>query len=177
MQVRTYLLFTGAKTLKILVFSDSHGSTLFMRRALNMHRDAEAVFFLGDGLADVDTLAYMFPNVAWIAVRGNNDFSGLFRGREVEELESIVLGGFKIVATHGNHYYVKHGTGAIKRLARQQEADIVLFGHTHTPYEEYVPDDAHPFYLFNPGAASGYAPSFGVITLDKTPLLSHGRFI
>lgn len=163
--------------MKILVFSDSHGSTLFMRKALNMHRDAEAVFFLGDGLADVDTLAYMFPRVAWIAVRGNNDFSPLFRGAEVKDVETITLGGFKIIATHGNHHYVKNGTGALKRLAKEQGADIVLFGHTHTPHEEYVSDDEHPFYLFNPGAASGYSPSFGVITLDKAPLLSHGRFI
>ena len=162
--------------MKILVFSDSHGSTLFMRKALNMHRDAEVVFFLGDGLADVDTLAYMFPSVAWIAVRGNCDYAPVFRGAEANDVEVITLGGFKIVATHGNHYYAKHGTGALKRLAREQGADIVLFGHTHEPHEEYVPDDEHPFYLFNPGSASGYSPSFGVIMLDKAPLLSHGRF-
>ncbi len=163
--------------MKILVFSDSHGSTLFMRKALNMHKDTEAVFFLGDGLADVDTLAYMFPRVAWIAVRGNCDFSPLFRGSEANEVESITLNGFKIVATHGHRYYAKHGTGALKRLARDVGADIVLFGHTHNPYEEYVSDDEHPYYLFNPGSASGYSPSYGVITLDKAPLLSHGRFI
>ncbi len=163
--------------MKILVFSDSHGSTLFMRKALNMHRDAEVVFFLGDGLSDADSLAYLFPNVAWIAVRGNNDYAPTFRGTPVGKVESITLGGFKIVATHGHHYYAKHGTGALKRLAREHGADIVLFGHTHDPYEEYVFDEEHPFYLFNPGPASGYSPSFGVITLDKAPLLSHGRFI
>ncbi len=163
--------------MKILVFSDSHGSTLFMRRALNMHRDAEAVFFLGDGLEDVDSLAYLFPSVAWIVVRGNWDYEPSFRGLPVKSVEEITLGGFKIVATHGYHQRAKQGTAGLKRLARESGADIVLFGHTHTPHEEYVPDDDHPFYLFNPGSASGYSPSFGVITLDKAPLLSHGRFI
>ena len=163
--------------MKILVFSDSHGSTLFMRRALNMHRDAEVVFFLGDGIADVDTLAYMFPGVAWIVVSGNNDYVPTFRGIPVEKVASITLGGFKIVATHGHHYYAKHGTGALKRLAKEQGADILLFGHTHTPHEEYVSDDEHPYYLFNPGAISGYSPTYGVINLANAPLLSHGRFI
>lgn len=163
--------------MKILVFSDSHGSTLFMRKALNMHRDAEVVFFLGDGLEDVDTLSYLFPNVAWIAVSGNNDYVPSFRGTLVKSLDSITLEGHKIILTHGNHHYVKNGTAALKRLAKEQGADIVLFGHTHTPHEEYVPDDDHPFYLFNPGAASGYSPSYGLILLDKAPLFSHGRFI
>ena len=163
--------------MKILVFSDSHGSTLFMRKALNMHRDAEVVFFLGDGLEDVDTLSYLFPNVAWVAVSGNNDYVPSFRGALVKGLDSITLEGHKIVLTHGNRYGVKGGTEALKRLAKEQGADIVLFGHTHTPHEEYVPDDDHPFYLFNPGAASGYSPSYGLILLDKAPLFSHGRFI
>ena len=163
--------------MKILVFSDSHGTTFFMRRALNMHRDAEVVFFLGDGVEDVDTLAYMFPNVSWIVVRGNNDYAAYFRGAAVEKLESITLSGFKIVATHGHHYSAKHGTSALKRLAIDEGADIVLFGHTHIPHEEYVSDDEHPFYLFNPGPASGYTPSYGLIMLDKAPLFSHGQFI
>ena len=148
-----------------------------MRKALNMHRDAEAVFFLGDGLEDVDTLAYMFPDVAWIVVHGNNDYAAYFRGVAAKGLESITLGGFKIVATHGHRYRAKYGTSDLKRLAKEQGADIVLFGHTHIPHEEYVPDDEHPFYLFNPGPASGYTPSYGLIMLDKAPLFSHGQFL
>ena len=86
-----------------------------MRKALNMHRDAEVVFFLGDGLEDVDTLSYLFPNVAWIAVSGNNDYVPSFRGTLVKSLDSITLEGHKIVLTHGNHHYVKNGTAALKR--------------------------------------------------------------
>ena len=39
---------------KILVFSDSHGTTHNMRRAIDMHPDAEVIFFLGDGLSDIE---------------------------------------------------------------------------------------------------------------------------
>ena len=163
--------------LKILVFSDSHGSTLFMRKALNMNKDTEVVFFLGDGLEDVDTLSHLYPNVAWIVVSGNNDYAPMFRGATVDKLATITIEGYKIILTHGHQHYVKQSTDGLKRLAKAQEADIVLYGHTHTPHEEYVPDDDHSFYLFNPGAASGYSPSFGVIMLDKMPLFSHGRFV
>ena len=40
--------------MKCLCFSDSHGNSLGIRRALNMHPDAEVVFFLGDGLSDAE---------------------------------------------------------------------------------------------------------------------------
>ena len=42
--------------MKCLCFSDSHGTSAYMRRALKMHPDAEVVFFLGDGLSDLEEL-------------------------------------------------------------------------------------------------------------------------
>ena len=69
-------------------------------------------------------------------------------------------------------YQVKYGLENIKSLARERKADIVLFGHTHTEYEEYVSDE-HPFYLFNPGSASD---GYGVLTLtENTVLFSCGH--
>jgi predicted phosphodiesterase len=44
--------------MKCLVFSDSHGSSYGMLKALALHPDAEVVFFLGDGLSDADSVEY-----------------------------------------------------------------------------------------------------------------------
>lgn len=162
--------------MKCLVFSDTHGSLSVMRVALNQHPDAEVVFFLGDGLADAERVARDFTDKAWIAVRGNCDSSPIFRDREILKVDSITLGGVRIVLTHGDLYCVKYSLGVIKGLARREGADIVLFGHTHDPIEQYVSDAEKPFYLFNPGSASGYKGTYGIINITPSGiLLSHAE--
>ena len=157
--------------MKCLIFSDSHGSPSFILEALDRHRDAEVVFFLGDGLSDADSIANYDSRRSWVAVRGNCDFCNLFCGKEAAKTEQITLMGKKILATHGDLYQVKYGLENIKSLALTHKADIVLFGHTHSPHEEYVGGE-HPFYLFNPGQASR---SYGILTLrENTVLFSHG---
>ena len=160
--------------MKCLVFSDSHGTPHLMRCALALHRDAEVVFFLGDGLADAATLASEDPTRAWIAVRGNCDTTDLFGSSFVRKVDEITLDGRKIVLTHGDLYGAKYGVGGLINLARERGADIVLFGHTHIPHEQYVGDYGKPVWLFNPGSISYNGASYGIITLGGTPLLSHG---
>ena len=158
--------------MKCLIFSDSHGDVFKMERALNKHPDAEVVFFLGDGLSDADALASFDNKRMWIAVRGNCDFRRLFCGRDTLKTEEIMLEGKRIIATHGDVYQVKWGLENLKSLARKCKADIVLFGHTHLPYEEYI-DGEKPFYMFNPGSAS---QSYGILTVsEKYVLFSHGK--
>jgi putative phosphoesterase len=160
--------------MKIIIFSDSHGSPYNMERALRMHKDAEAVFFLGDGLTDIDGIRLSDEARMWLAVKGNCDFRGIFMNAEAAKIEQITLEGRNIILTHGDMYDVKYGTEKIKSLAQSRKADIVLFGHTHQPYNEYVPGD-RPFYLFNPGSIGNHPYSFGVLTLSEgAVLLSHG---
>ena len=166
--------------MKCLVFSDSHGSPYTMMKALSLHRDAEVVFFLGDGLSDLDAVEYSESSFSptprmWLPVRGNCDFSGVFRGAPVKKIEEITLLGKKIVLTHGDLFGAKGGLGALSGLALERGADIVLFGPTHIPHEEYVGGE-HPHYLFNPGSASSATRSFGILTLSEGSILfSSGR--
>ena len=163
--------------MKCIVLSDTHGYIDIAREALRLNPDAEVVFFLGDGLADIEFLSDNYKNVAWLAVRGNCDIAAVFRDSMVKAVDSITLEGKKIVFTHGNLYGAKAGHGGLISLARKEGADILLFGHTHTPCEVYINEYEKPFYLFNPGSASGYEASFGLIQLEfgKEPLLSHGK--
>ena len=189
--------------MKYLVFSDSHGDTSYMRRAVLKNKDAEAIFFLGDGLRDI---AYDIDGVYGIpvfSVKGNCDVGVSAIYPAVKKTDEIVLEGKKIVFTHGDIYNVKSTTQDLSCLAISRGADIVLFGHTHTPCEIYVPTDseeyklAHrdlrdknalpegftekPYYLFNPGSISyrDGIPTFGIITLtkDRQPLFSHGKLL
>lgn len=164
--------------MKCLVFSDTHGRIGVVRQAMRMHPDCEVVFFLGDGVDDIEAIAMTRPDVAFIAVRGNCDRTTVFRSGELKKVESISLLGNKIVLTHGDLYGAKSGLGGLISLAKSEGADILLFGHTHTPCELYVTEYERPFYLFNPGSASGRDATYGVIDLHENtyPLLSHGAF-
>ena len=160
--------------MKCLVFSDSHGNTRAMQRALLSHPDAEVVFFLGDGLSDADLISSADSARAWLAVAGNCDLSPMFRGSFVKKTDAITLEGSRIVFTHGDLYGVKYGVGGTVKLASDTNARIVLFGHTHEPLEQYIPTDDGGFYLFNPGSIGG--GSYGVILLrGDGVLLSHGK--
>ena len=163
------------KNMKCLIFSDAHGCVSNMRKALLMHPDAEVVFFLGDGLREVDMLASEYKDKFWIGVRGNCDLYSRFGDAEAEKTETVSLSGYKIVATHGDLYGVKYASAGLIKLALDTDADRVLFGHTHSPYSKYVSDYEKPFYLFNPGSISVSHGSYGILTLKEAPFFSHGE--
>ena len=86
-----------------------------------------------------------------------------------------------VLATHGDLYGVKYGDSGVLRLAESRGADIVLFGHTHTPFEKYVPTEEGGVYLFNPGSIEPPSyhggGSYGIIHLpEKGVSFSHGSF-
>ena len=165
--------------MKCLCFSDSHGSVQGMKKALSLHRDAEVVFFLGDGLSDIESLVSHDRERTWIYVRGNCDFSYSTLPSDARRIESVTLSGYKIVLTHGDLCNVKYGDEGILRLAEANDADLILFGHTHIPREDFVRlPQGKGIYLFNPGSIGRDYPapqSYGIITLTESGiLLSHG---
>lgn len=165
--------------MELLVFSDSHGRGKRIDDALLLQRRApDAVCFLGDGLRDIEALS--IDPVPLYAVRGNCDL-GFFEDTETERL--LFLEGHTLLLTHGHTYGVKSGEGALISHAAALGADIVLFGHTHTPTERVIPLGSviggatlsRPMYLFNPGSI-GYEGFFGTLLLKgDTVLFSHGR--
>ncbi len=164
--------------MKCLCFSDSHGRSSGIRRALLTHPDTEVVFFLGDGLSDILPLVSENRNIAWIFVRGNCDIFREIDSREAKTVDDITLMGKKIVLTHGDRYGAKYGYGELVALAKRTDADIVLFGHTHQPYESYYSEAE--VYLFNPGSIGGAYPaptSYGIIMLTETGVLFSHAFL
>lgn len=163
--------------LDFLIFSDSHGKSDAMQSVLDRQiRTPDAVFFLGDGLRDTEWLDMNGADL--YDVRGNCDWFG---GGDTPDERTLCFEGHKIFLTHGHAYGVKGGVGALLAHAAQMDADIVLFGHTHTPLCQALPIGetvggmvlTRPLYLFNPGSLG--AGSFGTLTLrGETVLFSHG---
>ena len=164
--------------MKCLIFSDSHNYPYHMEKAILKNPDTELVFFLGDGLSDLEELYYRFPKIKFLPVKGNCDFRFIVCGEAVSKTAEINICGKKIVYTHGDLYGAKYGKTGLCDLARSRFADIVLFGHTHTPDLEYVNDADRPYYLFNPGSVGAREGNFGIMTIveGQEPLFSHGSF-
>ncbi len=162
---------------KCLIFSDSHGQGLYrMRHVIDSHPDATVIFFLGDGLSEAEQLRAAYPSRAVLCVRGNCDFAPL---SPVEETDMITLEGVRIVFTHGHLYQAKYSYHGLCSLAASRGANVCLFGHTHSPTEQYHAEGNPPFTLFNPGSI-GHPnlgrPTYGLLTIKNgTYLLSHGE--
>lgn len=140
-----------------------------------MHPDAEVIFFLGDGLSDLEPFINDRKR-AFLAVRGNWDTSAILGDNFVKNVDEITLLGHKIVFTHGNLHGVKQSLDGVISLAKERKADALLFGHTHIPLEKYLSEEG--IYLFNPGSIGGHRPvgaSYGVINITEDGILfSHG---
>lgn len=147
--------------MKLLVASDTHGNAAQLRRMLEKEAGAQALIFLGDGLRDLTFLDKEYPALRVYPVRGNCDYSCF------EPAEGLAaFDGLLFFYTHGHGYEVKWTLTPIKAAARQRGAEVVLFGHTHTPYYEYE----NGLYIFNPGSLGhprAGKPTYGVITNEK----------
>ena len=170
--------------MKILVFSDSHGRLHNIKKALEYHPDAQCIFHLGDGLRNLDGLDTLTAGKEIRLVRGNSEDVSLAYNSYPSVL-CIELCGKKIYLCHGHRHFVKQSSFFLTEAATQNNADIVLFGHSHARYCEYIPQDKlkkreNGLYLFNPGSISlprdSKPASYGIIEIKENGVLfSHGN--
>ncbi|HRX15119.1 MAG TPA: YfcE family phosphodiesterase [Spirochaetota bacterium] len=114
---------------KVLVVSDSHGNCRALEAIIDAEPDFEVLVYCGDGIKDIAFLP-LRESVTVVAVPGNIDrFSPMYN----EELVITNIFGVMTAVTHGHLYGVKHTMGQLILMARQLDASLVLFGHTHEP--------------------------------------------
>lgn len=149
---------------KILVVSDVHGRLRDLRWIL-LNETADAMFFLGDGLYDLDQAlracenAGKRPAYPIYRVRGNCDPGYL------DPVEGLVpIAGVLFFYTHGHFYSVKSSHDVLAEAAADRGADVALFGHTHCHALVNAGLPGLPT-LFNPGSVRDGA-SYGVITIS-----------
>lgn len=153
--------------MKILVLSDSHGRIGNLFEIISLFPEASAVIFLGDGLSDFEELKEtgMLNNKQIFFVPGNCDF-----GFHTEPEKLFELGGRRFYILHGHTKGVKFGKEELLKAAKQRNADICVFGHTHIPYSDYKDG----IYFFNGGAVK--EGCYGIINVSKAGVvLSFGK--
>ena len=168
----------------LLVLSDSHGRPDHVEEAIRRVRP-DGILFAGDGLRDLTRVGDL-PCPLW-AVSGNCDWSPTWivngLAREARDDELITVEGIRILLIHGHKYGVKGNLLPATYRAMEREADVLVFGHTHTPVELHLlPHDERslvpvqkPLTLFNPGSIGSTEASFGTITIRGGQVLcGHG---
>ncbi len=125
---------------KILIVSDSHGLTTELIKIKEKHaHEVDLLIHCGDS-----ELSAIEPCLAgYSVVRGNCDFEGDFP----EELMKDVA-DFRLYITHGHQYSVKSTLLNLSYQAKEQRADIVCFGHSHSLGAEMI----EQILYINPGS-------------------------
>lgn len=149
--------------MRVVVMSDSHGSSYALRKIFDRHRDAALYIHLGDGERELDLIAMEHPDYNIRHVAGNCDYSSLSPDTDIE-----MVGGRKLLFTHGHHFHVNYSNDDIIATARRNCADVVLFGHTHKRLNLY--DDG--LYVVNPGSCAlprdCSVPSYAIVDIEPS---------
>ena len=145
--------------MKLLIFSDSHGYSTLMEEAVRRERP-DRIVHLGDHFRDGEELHRKFPGIPMAQVAGNCDrFTALLGLPEagMERWEDV-----KLFLTHGHLQRVKQTLLPLTLTAREQGADVALFGHTHSPFCQME----QGVLLFNPGTCGSPRGTYGRVVLE-----------
>jgi uncharacterized protein len=148
--------------MKVLIVSDTHGKNNNVLKVWEKVAPIDLFIHLGDYDGGEDYIRSIIPCQTEM-VSGNNDF---FNGLPKDKI--IFVGKYKILLTHGHRYGVNYSTYDLREAARNQKADIVMFGHTHVPMLEYMDD----MWVINPGSLAlprqnGRIPTFIIMDIDS----------
>ena len=147
--------------MKILVLSDSHSGLRFMNHCID-RVEPDVLIHLGDYYEDGETLAEEYPDLPLYQVAGNCD-----RYRCPPDAREIMvpwIGGVRFYMTHGHKHYVKQSIHRLLKDARDWDAKVVLYGHTHVPncYQ-----DIDGLWILNPGSCGYYGGSAGLVEIEN----------
>lgn len=147
--------------MRIVVTSDTHRNSRDFFNIIDRHIENANLFVnLGDSQNEIELAEITRPELKIECVAGNCDF-----GSTLPLYKMIKFNGKRVLITHGHTFYVKHGYQKLQEFAKQENADIVLFGHTHIPYTEYI----NGIYYMNPGAVC--SSSYGIVDIEKNGVM------
>jgi putative phosphoesterase len=141
-----------------MILSDTHGNYPLAVRLVSEAGPVDLIIHLGDEFED-GTLVGQFCQLPVLAVPGNCD-----PGSSEPRTKIVKLGGKTLLLTHGDSYGVKSGLTNLIKKAHAEQADIVLFGHTH----QSLVRQADGVLLVNPGTLQQRAPRLSYAILELT---------
>lgn len=154
----------------LVVLSDTHASegTALTGAAEAAVADADLVLHAGDFNREPVFAAFHDAAAELRAVYGNTDSPAVTE--QLPEETTLEYAGVRIAATHRS----RSGTTGLAMFGRQQNADLVVSGHSHRPSVEELEE----LTLLNPGSHAeprGARQSFAVLEPTETGL--DGRLV
>lgn len=143
----------------ILVLADSHKNLENIKKIIN-EVEFDIVLYLGDYVEDILRFKNDLKDKLFI-VKGNCDGDINF-----DDDLLLEVAGKKIFMTHGHNYGVKMGMGKLFDKATEVGADVLLFGHTHIPFQSQLDNG---IVVLNPGSVGKGAlkyNTFGMVVID-----------
>lgn len=111
--------------------SDSHGRFKCLKQMADEAPDVAAWIHAGDYCSDAADL-HAYTGVPVYEVRGNNDF--MVQG--IPDYRKVTIAGVTIIVTHGHQWYGNSRLEKLTALGRKNNAQLVVFGHTHRRYQQ-----------------------------------------
>ncbi len=148
--------------MKVLIISDTHGRTHNITNILKRIGPVDLLIHLGD-LGCSEKYMEEIAGCRTEIVSGNNDFNS-----NLPKVKLINIGKYTVMLTHGHRYGVNYGFNEIMESAKSNQADMVMFGHTHIP----LIDLSRDIWLINPGSLSlprqyERIPTFIIMEIDR----------
>lgn len=154
--------------MRIAVVSDSHGSWHEAEQELENLLPLDLLLFAGDYYRDPWPWAKT-RGLEVVAVTGNCDI-----GVSGPEEEILVLGGARMLLTHGHRYGAKWGLERLMFRGLEAQVRAVIFGHTHVPVASWSQDG---LLLFNPGSPNrpraGSTGTIGLLEVSRGFITPH----
>lgn len=152
---------------QIIVASDTHGAGNLLTKLEKAYPHADLFLHCGD----LENSPEYFP--AWIFVRGNNDYGG---NRLMPDSRVVSYAGIRIYMTHSHRLGYYSRLEKLAALAKENDCQIAVFGHTHVPLIKKV----NGVLLVNPGSMrfprDGNSPCYAVIEVDDNDQI-HAKLI
>ncbi len=155
--------------MRIIVISDSHGDKYAVKKIIDRNLGHADIFVhLGDGEKEMTQIMDEYPFLDFRCVAGNCDYMGNFLKQLVIDVD-----GARIFCAHGHMHFVKHSTITIRSIAKDNDCNVVLFGHTHCQLSTYQ----EGIHIMNPGSCAaprdGNPPSYGYIDITKNGIVTN----
>lgn len=148
--------------MKVLIVSDTHGRDENLEEAVLREAPFDYLIHCGD-VEGREIFIEALAECPCIIVAGNNDFF-----TDLPHEEEITLEGHKMLVTHGHYYFVSGNHDRLVEKAREDNCQIAMYGHTHTP----VIEEEDGILVINPGSLTyprqrGRMPSYAVMELEQ----------
>lgn len=143
----------------LVILADTHAETGTRLTGAHYETVTSASFVAHAGDFTTEAVLDSFEDITqeFVAVAGNSDTPAV--SQRLPQFQTFEYGGRRFLVTHGH----QHDRTSLSLLARQEEADVVVVGHTHRAGVDHVGDDA----VVNPGSHADprdETPTVAVVT-------------